>query len=180
MTSTPQQGIPQTQTSTVVSQSAAHTQTSSVGTNLPSFGRSTYAAATRKISTPNAFESSNMSTAVGGAPPSHSHSDSVINRNPTVPAVPSIGPTIVNGNNPFPPNDHSRKPSMTVTPAGVTGFTTNGGAGGHAPNKTAGIRFGSVNEGGSPAPGTPPSLSNQPSSTLGVAALNPRIASPQN
>jgi translation initiation factor 4G len=106
-----------------------------------------------------------MSTAVGIAHQTHNPSDSVNGRNPTIPAIPSV-----NG------NDHSRKPSMTVTPAGTT---TNGNAPTGNQNKSS-IQFGSMNApGGSPAMGTPP-LAHQPSSSLGVNQLNPRMISPSN
>ena len=105
-----------------------------------------------------------MSTANGAAP------DGVSSKNNTVPAIPSPA---LNGNNSF---DHSRKPSMTVTPAGVTGFPANGGPVGGS--KVSGIQFGSANAGASPALGTP-SLARQSSNNLG-ANLNPRMSSPQN
>ncbi|EXJ55108.1 translation initiation factor 4G [Cladophialophora yegresii CBS 114405] len=116
-----------------------------------------------------------MSAAVGGAPPAHGHSDSVNGRNPTIPAIPTV-----NGGVSLP--DHSRKPSMTVTPAGVTGFAANGGAPGGPQNKPA-IQFGAMgmqNPAGSPAMGTPPSLAHQNSANLSVGQLNPRATSPSN
>ncbi|KAJ9612925.1 hypothetical protein H2200_002866 [Cladophialophora chaetospira] len=116
-----------------------------------------------------------MSAAVGGAPPTHGHSDSLNGRNPTIPAIPSV-----NGNVSLP--DHTRKPSMTVTPAGATGFATNGGAPSGPQNKPA-IQFGALgmhNSAGSPAMGTPPSLAHQNSANLSVSQLNPRASSPSN
>ena len=116
-----------------------------------------------------------MSAAVGGAPPTHGHSDSVNGRNPTIPAIPSV-----NGNVSLP--DHTRKPSMTVTPAGATGFTANGAAPGGSQNKP-GIQFGSMgvaNPAGSPAIGTPPSLAHPNAANLSVSQLNPRATSPSN
>ena len=111
-----------------------------------------------------------MSSAVGGAPPSHHPSDSLNGRNPTIPAIPAV-----NGNS----IDHSRKPSMTVTPAGTTGFTPNGGALGGRQNKPD-VQFGSVNaSAASPALGTtPPTLAHQNSSSLGVNQINHRVNSP--
>ena len=110
-----------------------------------------------------------MSAAVGSAHQSHNPTDSVNGRNPTIPAIPSV-----NG------NDHSRKPSMTVTPAGATTYSANGSASGGNQNK-ANIQFGSMNvPGSSPALGTPPPLAHQNSSSLGVNQLNPRMTSPSN
>ena len=110
-----------------------------------------------------------MSTAVGGAQNTHNSTESVNGRHPTIPAIPSV-----NG------SDHTRKPSMTVTPAGATTFSPNGSA--PAGNQTkANIQFGSMNvPGGSPAMGTPPPLAHQNSSSLGVNQLNPRMTSPAN
>ena len=116
-----------------------------------------------------------MSAAVGGAPPVHGHSDSVNGRNPTIPAIPSV-----NGNVSLP--DHTRKPSMTVTPAGATSFARNGSASGGPQSKPA-IQFGAIgmqNPAGSPAMGTPASLAHQNSANLSVSHLNPRANSPSN
>lgn len=168
MTSTPQQTDPPQHPSSGLPQSAAQTP-SYPGTATPA-GRN-HPSAIRAGFPPNASESANMSTAVGGTPTGHGHSESVNGRNPTMPAVP-------NGS-PFSQGDHSRKPSMTVTPAGATGFPTNGGAVGGGQNKLNNLQFGSVNAGGSPAMGTPPSLAHQ-SSNLGVSSLNPRVGSPGN
>ncbi len=176
MTSAPQQTNTTSQPDTTsASQSSAYARSSpSVSANLssapaPISGRSSYASATKGSFPPNASEPSNMSTAVGGAPPADAISP-VNGRNPTIPAVPSVGgPTIVNGN-----SDHSRKPSFTVTPS-----STNGGAVGGGQNKANNIQFGSMNAGGSPALNNPPALASQSSSNLGVAPQNPRVTSPQ-
>jgi translation initiation factor 4G len=125
-------------------------------------------------SIPHASEFTNMSAAVGGAPSSHGHSDSVNGRNPTIPAIPSV-----NGSVSLP--DHTRKPSMTVTPAGAAG--TNGGAPGGGPQNKPTIQFGAMgmqNPQGSPAMGTPPSLAHHNSANLSVSQLNPRATSPSN
>lgn len=115
-----------------------------------------------------------MSAAVGGVSSPHGHSDSVNGRNPTIPAIPAV-----NGNVSLP--DHNRKPSMTVTPAGTTGFAANGGAPG--PQTKPAIQFGAIgmsNPAGSPAMGTPPSLAHQNAANLSVSQLNPRASSPSN
>lgn len=169
MTSIPPQPNPQQLPHSGLPPTATHTP-SYLGTAPPS-GRHPHIPPSAEFS-PNASGSANMSNAVGGNPTGHGHSESMNGRNPTLPAVP-------NGN-PFPPGDHTRKTSMTVTPTGVTGgFPNNGGAVGGGQNKLNNLQFGSVNTGGSPAMGTPPSLANQ-SSNLSVSSLNPRIGSPGN
>jgi translation initiation factor 4G len=142
----------------------------------PTPGRSSYASATKGGFPPNVSEPTNMSVTAGGRPPADAISP-VNGRNPTIPAVPSVGgPTIVNGSS----VDHIRKPSFTVTPSGATNFATNGGAVGSGQSKTNIIQFGSMNVGGSPALNNPPALASQSPSNLGVAPANPRIISPQN
>lgn len=110
-----------------------------------------------------------MSSAVGGAQPSHNPSDSISGRNPTIPAIPSV-----NGNGAF-QGEHSRKPSATVTPAGTTGFNN-----GSSQNKNN-IQFGAINAGGSESAGSPATQpAHQTSTSLGVNQLQPRGASPSN
>ena len=173
MTSTPQQALSYLNPSPSASNSAPH---------IPSFSGPASPAARFQphvpsaSSHPNASESTNMATTVGGPPAIHGHSESLNGRNPTMPAIPNAAG--LNGS-PFLQGDHSRKPSMTVTPAGATGYAANGGAVGGAQNK-ANIQFGSINNAGaSPALGTPPTLAHQ-SSNLSVSSLNPRMTSPQN
>lgn len=143
-------------------------------------GRSSYASATKGGFPPNASEPPNMSAAAGARPPADSISP-VNGRNPTIPAVPSVGgPTIVNGNS----TDHIRKPSFTVSPGGATTTTTtnlatNGGAVGGGQSKANNIQFGSIPAGGSPALNNPPALASQSPSSLGIAPANPRVVSPQ-
>ncbi|KAJ4503347.1 hypothetical protein HRR80_006104 [Exophiala dermatitidis] len=159
------------------SAAGAPPSTAATGSNLASQGRTSFPSAGKQpsSSTPNASESNNMSAAVGGAPPTQGHGESVNGRNTTIPAIPSV-----NGSVSLP--DHTRKPSMTVTPAGATGFPANGrGPGG--PQNKPGIRFGSLdgpNPAGSPAMGTPPSLAHENSSNLSVNQHNPGAASPSN
>jgi translation initiation factor 4G len=115
-----------------------------------------------------------MATPVGGAQSAHTPSDSLSGRNQTIPAIPAV-----NGGASF-NQDHSRKPSMTVTPAGAN-FNPNGSAGNAAQNKPN-VQFGNIQnaQGGSPAPGNP-ALAHQTNNSLGVNQLNPnqRAASPQ-
>ncbi|KIW99762.1 uncharacterized protein Z518_10690 [Rhinocladiella mackenziei CBS 650.93] len=172
MTSTPQQSSTSRSKSTFAAATSAASNFAT-GSNLAPPGRTSFPSAPdSSSSTPNASEPNDMSAAVGRAPPTHGHSDSVNGRNPTIPAIPSV-----NGNAPIP--DHSRKPSMTVTPAGATSFTANGGG---PQNKPGNIVFGSygvANPAGSPAMGTP-SLAHQNTSNLSVNPLNPRVVSPSN
>ena len=167
MTSVPTQ----TNLSSQSALSAPQGQTQAAAASLAAPGRFSYASATKKNVTPHASESSNMASAVGIPPAQHGHSDSLNGRNITTPAIPSVGSsTGVNGNN----IEHTRKPSMTLTPAGAT---VNGGAVGGPQNKTTGIQFGSVNATGS-AMGTPAAPANHASNFS--ATLNPRTDSPHN
>lgn len=112
-----------------------------------------------------------MSTQVGTPPVNHNPNESLNGRNPTIPAIPSQAS---NGNS----FDHKRTPSMTVTPAGATGPNANG-----TPQNKSTIQFGSVNagnSGASPAVGSPATVAHQPSASLGVNSLNPRMPSPSN
>jgi translation initiation factor 4G len=183
MTSTPQQtnatGPADTKSAPPPAVQAPNFSTASApsfSAAAPASGRSSYASATKGAFPPNVSEPSNMSVTAGGRPPADTISP-VNGRNPTIPAVPSVGgPTIVNGNN----VDHARKPSFTVTSSSATNFATNGGAVGGVQNKANNIQFGSMNAGGSPALNNPPALASQSPSNLGVAHANPRIVSPQN
>lgn len=181
MTSTPRQtnttGLVDTTTAPPPAMQAPNSSTASApsfSAAAPASGRSSYASATKGAFPPNVSEPSNMSVTAGGRPPADAISP-VNGRNPTIPAVPSVGgPTIVNGNN----VDHARKPSFTVTSSGATNFATNGGAVGGVQNKANNIQFGSMNAGGSPTLNNPPALASQSPSNLGVAHANPRIPSP--
>lgn len=89
----------------------------------------------------------------------------------------SPGVTIVNG---APASasqgDHSRKPSVTITSAGTSGFIPNGGPASR-PNS---LQFGFANSQSSPNMGNPAVLATQPQSGLGVSpSMNPRVTSPQ-
>jgi hypothetical protein len=114
-----------------------------------------------------------MATPVGGAQSAHNASDSVNGRNQTIPAIPAVNGGAASG------QEHSRKPSMTVTPAGAN-FNPNGSAA-PAPQNKPNVQFGSMSaQGGSPAPGNP-AIAHQSNNSLGVNQLNPnqRAASPQ-
>jgi translation initiation factor 4G len=157
--------------------SSANKIAPATGSDLAASGQTSFPPATKSpSSSANASGPANMSAAVGGAPPTHGHSDSMNGKNTTIPAIPSV----TNGNVSLP--DHTRKPSMTVTPAGATTYNTNGGAPSGPQNKP-GIQFGSIgmaNPASSPGMGTPPTMNTQNSANLGVQQLNPRTTSPSN
>lgn len=125
---------------------------------------------------PNAFESSNMATAIKGSMPSqHGNGEAIppVNGNiPIIAPLPTVGvPTGINGNNivsasTFP--DHSRKPSFTFTTSGVLGGQPAG-----QPIKANNIQFGSMNaERAERSPASSPA-------NLGVAGrVDPRTSSP--
>ncbi|KAL8832713.1 MAG: hypothetical protein Q9170_004775 [Blastenia crenularia] len=142
-----------------------------------------YANATKKQSSPTSATNSSGSV----APAQHGKADSISlnGKGPITPAVPAVGgaPTIVNGNTSASsssgPVDHSRKASITITPAGTSGYLPNGGQVGGKPAGGKDIQFGTFNKDGSPA------LSNavlQPSQSTNSLAVNlpqnPRVTSP--
>lgn len=122
--------------------------------------RSSYANATKKISSPT-IASSGAPAAVG-APQSAQHgkssSASPVNGSGITPAVPAM-PTIVSGG---PNGDHSRKSSVHIKQTPPTSG---------APSN---IKFGSL--AGSPAPA--PAMPVAQGSNLNPQAQNPRVASP--
>jgi len=138
--------------------------------------RSSYASATKKISSPPIASSAAPPVAVGG-PPSAQHGKSasvspVNGSNPIKPAVPAMGPTIVNSSLANGP-DHSRKSSLSITATGTIGHIPNGGP---VPNSRApsNLTFGSL--AGSPAPAHAVPQPQGPN--LNPQVPNPRVASP--
>ena len=119
--------------------------------------RSSYANATKKISSPT-IASSGAPPAVGA--PQHGKSSSVspVNGSSITPAVPTM-PTIVSGG---PNGDHSRKSSVHIKQTPPTSG---------APSN---IKFGSL--AGSPAPA--PAMPAAQGSNLNPQTQNPRVASP--
>jgi translation initiation factor 4G len=149
----------------------------------PPTARSSYANATKKISSPPIASSAAPPVAVGG-PQTAQHgkraSVSPVNGSaPIKPAVPAMGPTIVNssgGSNGAPPHgEHSRKSSVTISAAGTSGYIPNGGpvASSRAPSN---LTFGSL-AGSSPAPSHAAPHHPQGQS-LNPQMPNPRVASP--
>lgn len=133
-----------------------------------------YASATKKSAT----DSTAAPVTVGGSS-QHGKSTSVspVSGKPMQQFSQSPGVTIVNG---APASasqgDHSRKPSVTITSAGTSGFIPNGGPASR-PNS---LQFGFANSQSSPNMGNPAVLATQPQSGLGVSpSMNPRVTSPQ-
>ncbi len=158
-----------------------------VGT-APATARS-YASATKKSFSPtSASGTSNPPVAVGGPGSiAHGKTDSISSVNgkgPILPAVPAVGtPTIINGNTAASSSsgvgDHSRKPSVTISAAGASGYIPNGGPVIGKPSGGNPIQFGSLNVGGSPAMANSIPAPNQSSNSLAVnTPTNPRITSP--
>ncbi|QQK44721.1 Armadillo-type fold [Penicillium digitatum] len=90
----------------------------------------------------------------------------------------SSGVTIVNGAptaSAASSGDHSRKPSVTITSSGTSGYMPNGGGPASRPNSLQfGFQQSSPNMG---APAVP--VSNQTQAGLGAPSTNPRVTSPQ-
>ncbi|GFF72715.1 eukaryotic translation initiation factor 4 gamma [Aspergillus udagawae] len=133
-----------------------------------------YASATKKSAT----DSTAAPVTVGG-PSQHGKSTSVspVSGKPMQQPSQSPGVTIVNGAPAAASQgDHSRKPSVTITSAGTSGFIPNGGPASR-PNS---LQFGFANSQSSPNMGNPAVLATQPQSGLGVSpSMNPRVTSPQ-
>ncbi|PYH43173.1 putative eukaryotic translation initiation factor subunit eIF-4F [Aspergillus saccharolyticus JOP 1030-1] len=137
----------------------------------PSTAPRSYASATKKSAT----DSTAAPVTVGGSSQhGKSTSASPVSGKPMQQSQ-TPGVTIVNGA-PAPQSDHSRKPSVTITSAGTSGYIPNGGQTGR-PNS---LQFGFANQQSSPSMGNPASLATQPQSGLGVTPpVNPRVTSPQ-
>ncbi|KAJ5738962.1 hypothetical protein N7493_002117 [Penicillium malachiteum] len=139
-----------------------------------------YANATKKSAT----DSSTAPVTVGGSA-QHGKSTSIspVNgkpmQNQSSQQAASPGVTIVNGAPTAPASsqgDHSRKPSVTITSAGTSGYMPNGGPA----NRPNSLQFGFANQQSSPNMGNPAVLaSNQSQSGLGAPSPNPRVTSPQ-
>lgn len=136
-----------------------------------------YANATKKSAT----DSTAAPVTVGGSA-QHGQSSSVsVNGKPMQnqsQQSASSGVTIVNGAptaSAAPSGDHSRKPSVTITSSGTSGYMPNGGGPASRPNSLQfGFQQSSPNMG---APAVP--ASNQAQAGLGAPSTNPRVTSPQ-
>lgn len=149
-----------------------------------------YASATKKQSSPtSAATPANPSVparGVGQAQNGKPDSISSVNgKGAITPAVPTVGggPVTVNGKTPANPSggptDHSRKPSVTITSAGTSGYLPNGGQVGTKPASGKDIQFGTFNPDGSPALANAVPQPSQSTNALAVnAPQNPRVTSP--
>ena len=184
MTSISQQPVlpPQAQSSLSQSVAQVHSSVPSGGPTSPQAAVPVqpYANATRKpYSQQSASNILTSPTSVAG-PAHYGKADpiSVNGKNSIPPAV----PTIVNGTNAVAmasAQDHGRKPSVTISAAGASGYMANGASVGGKPGGN-GIQFGSMNAGGSPAISYSVPMANQSSNSLAVSSpMNPRITSPQ-
>ena len=146
--------------------------------------KSSYASATKKPFSPSPA-SVNSTPSLVSSSSQHGKPDvSSVNGKTTIPpAVPSVTTNpIVNGN--YPTNsssgsgEHIRKPSVTISAAGASGYMPNGGPVAGKPKGGNGIQFGAVPE-GSPQPAHSSLPPNQPMSSLAVSVPDPRVTSPQ-
>ena len=135
-----------------------------------------YANATKKSAT----DSTAAPVTVGGSA-QHGQSSSVSVNGKPMQNQPqqsaSSGVTIVNGapSASAASSDHSRKPSVTITSSGTSGYMPNGGGPASRPNSLQfGFQQSSPNMG---APAVP--ASNQAQAGLGAPSTNPRVTSPQ-
>lgn len=186
MTSNPSQSGLQPQGQSAANQAASsHSPSPSLSGSSSPLAASqsashSYASATQKSAT----DSSAAPVTVGGSA-QHGESTSVssVSGRPMQQSQ-SPGVTIVNGG-PAQPSasnnnntgNHSRKPSVTISSAGTSGYMPNGGPSSR-PNS---LQFGFANpQQSSPGMGNPPALANQSQSGLGVSSsVNPRVTSPQ-
>lgn len=196
MTSISQQPLPPQAPST-----ASQTLTQTQSPTAPVGGKTTsqaagpaaatarsYASATKKNFTPPSSIANSSGPVGGSAPAQHGKSDTVspVNgRNPIIPAVPTVDPSATtNGantgtNSASAMSDHVRQPSVTISATGTSGYMPNGGsvAKPAGPNRP---QFGTFNPDGSPAMAHATPQISQPSNSLAVNNLNPRITSPSS
>lgn len=146
-------------------------------------GKTSYASATKKTFSPPPA-SGNTASSVVAANSQHGKLDnsSPVNGKPIIPpATPAVG-AVVNGNTPASSTsgvgDHSRKPSVTISAAGASGYIN----GGLVAGKSKGgrdIHFGALPE-QSPTMANAVPVPNNPSNSLAVdVPANPRVISPQ-
>lgn len=148
-----------------------------------STGKTSYASATKKTFSPQSASgnSTPAAAASGSGPAQHGKSEtsSPVNGRVISPAVPVVGlPNIANGNTP--PNstsglgDHNRKPSVTISAAGTSGYLPNGTPVSGKPGN--GIQFGSMKPDGSPGATNSIPYNSQSTTSLAVStASNPGI-----
>ncbi|KAL8952005.1 MAG: hypothetical protein Q9222_002051 [Ikaeria aurantiellina] len=151
-----------------------------------------YASATKKQSPPTSATNTSEPSAAPGVPASvqHGRTDSLsaVNGKTTItPAVPAVGgaPIIANGNtaansnSTSSPVEHGRKASITITPAGTSGYLPNGSQAGAKPPGGNSFKWGTLNADGSPALANAVPQIPQSSNALAVnPPQNPRVTSP--
>ena len=188
--------IPQAQTisSEAVAQAPSNQGVASVNTleqaagTAPATARN-YASASKKPFSPLSAPTTAAPAATVGGPVSAQHvepeSISSVNGKAAIPpGTPTVGaPIVANGSNSanFASSlgDHTRKPSVTISAAGASGYLPNGGPVGGKPSGGNGIQFGSINASASPAIAHSTPQLNQPGSSLSInSQSNPRITSP--
>ena len=167
MTSNPPQSGQQGQSTAT----SASTQPAS----QPTQATTSYANATKKSATDSTAASATVS---GSAHNGQQSSVSSVNGKPMQNQPAASGVTIVNGAPSAPAaGDHSRKPSVTITSSGTSGYIPNGGAPASRPNS---LQFGFANQQSSPNMGAPAVPASNPAQTgLGAPSTNPRVTSPQ-
>ena len=151
--------------------------------------KTSYASATKKtFSPPPASGTSNPAAPAVQLSAQHGKPDTsspVNGRVAIPPAVPTVGVSaIINGNTPTSSNsgvgDHSRKPSVTISAAGASGYMPNGGPVAGKPIGGSNIQFGSHPAEASSATQIAKSQPNQSTNSLAVnTPSNPRVTSPQ-
>ena len=151
--------------------------------------KTSYASATKKtFSPPSTSAASNQSAPGVQISAQHGKPDTsspVNGRVAIPPAVPTVGASaIVNGNTPTSSNsgvgDHNRKPSVTISAAGASGYIPNGGPVAGKPIGGSSIQFGSHPAEASSAAPTAKPQPNQSTNSLSVnTPSNPRVTSPQ-
>ncbi|KAJ5542467.1 MIF4-like type 1/2/3 [Penicillium sp. DV-2018c] len=162
----PQSGTQGQSTATPAASTQPASSTPLAATQAPA---KSYANATKKSAT----DSTAAPVTVGdSAQHGQSSSVSTVNGKPMQPQSQqssSSGVTIVNGA----PADHSRKPSVTITSSGTSGYIPNGGGPASRPNS---LQFGFQQS--SPSMGAP-AVPAQAQAGLGAPSVNPRVTSPQ-
>lgn len=199
MTSISQPVLPPQASSNASQVAPAHSPSASASGRAPpqaagtasATAKTSYASATKKtFPLPSASGTPTPSAPAVQTPAQHGKPDTsspVNGRVAVPPAVPTVGASaIVNGNTPTSSNsgvgDHSRKPSVTISAAGASGYMPNGGpvAGKPIGGSNIKVQFGShPADASTAAQNTTPQL-NQSTTSLAVnTPSNPRVTSPQ-
>ena len=156
----------------------------------PATAKTSYASATKKAFPPSSASGTPAPSAPAAQIPAQNgkpEASSPVNGRVAIPpAVPTVGgaSAIVNGNTPTSSNsgvgDHSRKPSVTISAAGASGYIPNGGPVAGKPIGSSNIQFGSHPADALAAAQNPAPQVNQSVNSLAVnTPSNPRVTSPQ-